>query len=258
MTKEELAQFTELAKKFEAKDLEEVKTAIQTHAHPVFQDINDGGRRAANTDSDKKVKDAEKKAETEKARADKAQADLDDLNGKAPDAAVLRRKYEADLAQTRKEYEDKLTAKDREFTTERLKTAQLKLADKLDKLGINKEYAETIVVNRDAVKNRIQFVDGQIRVLKAGSSDVHIVPAADKDGLDHLAEELAPTIDTTWRNSKVKRGSGMTGNESDVTVGNAKEFDDIRKEVTGRSEAKKEAEVKAPSGIERLRGRAAV
>jgi hypothetical protein len=92
MTDEEFKQLEELAGKFEdAKDRGRVAKAIQSKMHPVFQDINDGGRAAANKDNEQKVASLTTERDQLKTRAEKAEGDLKDLDGKAPDATKLRR-----------------------------------------------------------------------------------------------------------------------------------------------------------------------
>lgn len=264
MTEQELLQFTELAKKYEAKDQNAIKKVVQDHLHPVFQDINDGGRTAANSDSKKKIDDAEKRATDEKTRADTLQTQLTELDGKAPDVAKLRAKFEEDTKKQREEHERVVTAKDQQITRERLSNTKQQLAMKFAEKGkIDLEYASTLLVNKQEIEERLQFDEaGRPRVLKAGSKDVHIVPASGKDALDHLVEELAPTVDAKWKTSGVRRGSKtsseptISGAQDEGGDGDGKDsFTRIREEVAERNKQEEKSR-SAGSGIDRLRGAA--
>lgn len=269
MTDDELVQFEALAKKYErGKDKERVKKIISESVHEVFQDINDGGHSAAT-----KAKQAEiEKLETEnkglKDRADTAEGKLRAFDDQAPDVAKVRKTYEDNEARLRKEYDDKLREqgeahtkalqqKDTELLESKLAFAKKNLVDKLSasKLGIDKEYAETVLLEKPEVKERLKADNGQVKVLQRGSKDMYIVPAEGKDALDHFAEELAENVEAKWKVSGGGRGSGTHGSEGGSGTGNlAQRFDDTRKRVKEREE--EAAKVKGNgSGLERLGSR---
>jgi hypothetical protein len=255
MTEDELKQFGDLAKKFEDKDKDAVLKILKKDVHPVFQEINDGGRSAANADIKPKLEKAEKEAGEFKARAEKAENDLKELEGKAPDAAALRKKYEDDLKKERETLQGQIDAAKKETVEVRLENARQKLIDKLVSGDdqIDREYANTVIANRDDVKARIKLDEkNAVRVLKEGSQDLFIVPADGKDALDHLAGEIAGKVDDKWKGSKVRRGSNTTTGTGGS--GTKNEFDEIRESVKGRSEERSKSR-EAGSGLDRLGGR---
>lgn len=258
MTDDELKQFEELAGKFEPKDKERVSKVVQSKMHPVFQDINDGGRAAANKDNEKKLSEVTTERDTFKTRAEKAETDLKELEGKAPDATKLREKYEADLRKEREENARKLAEKDQQAVNIRLEVAKQRLVDKLAEAGeVDREYASTVLVQKPEVVNRLQVKaeSPDVKVLKQGSTELHIVPADGKDALDHLAEELAANIPDKWKGSKVRSGSGANGGNGG-TSGSEDRFENARKRGEGRSKDREKAK-ETGSGLDRLGSRRA-
>lgn len=256
MTDEELKQFGELAKKFEAKDKEAVLKVVRADIHPVFQEINDGGRTAANTDHKTKLDALTAERDGLKTRAEKAEQDLKELDGKAPDATKLREKYETDLKAERDKHAVELTKRDQDIVGVRLEVAKQRLVEKLASEGreIDPEYASTVVVNRQDIVDRIQVTKDSpdIKVLKAGSRDLHIVPADGKDALDHLADEVAAGVADKWKGSKVRKGSGSnTG--AGGSGGSKDRFENIRERAKTRSEEKAKSKEQG-SGLDRLSG----
>jgi hypothetical protein len=260
MTDEEFKQLEELAGKFEdAKDRGRVAKAIQSKMHPVFQDINDGGRAAANKDNEQKVASLTTERDQLKTRAEKAEGDLKDLDGKAPDATKLREKYEADLKAEREKHTRELQEKDQTAVNIRLDVAKQRLVDRLAAEGreVDREYAQTVLVQRPDVISRMQ-VDAKspdVKVFKQGSTELHIVPAEGRDALDHLAEELAAVVPEKWKGSKVQRGSASNGGTGGGN-GKTDRFDAARERGKDRTKGRKEAK-DSGSGLERLGGRRA-
>lgn len=255
MTEDELKTFGELAKKFEPKDKATVLKIVQTDIHPVFQEINDGGRTAANADLKPKLDTAEASVVTLTKRAEKAETDLKELEGKAPEVGKLREKFENELKEERKKFTEQLETKDGEILRTRLEVAKQNLVDRLaSKHEVDREYASTVVVNRQDVQDRIQVdkTSPAVKVLKAGSKDLHIVPAEGKDALDHLAEEVAVGIDDKWKGSKVRKGT-----ETQSRPGGAPAEDRFKatRERAAAHSSQSEAAKKAGSGLDRLGGR---
>lgn len=254
MTDDELKQFGELAKKYEPKDKAAVLKIVQTDIHPVFQDINDGGRTAANADLKPRLDKATADLEAITTRATKAENDLKELEGKAPDATKLREKYEADLKQEREKHQAEINTRDSEVVNVRREVAKTKLVDRLaDKYEVDREYASTVLVNRQDINDRIQVdKSSNVKVLKAGSTDLHIVPAEGRDSLDHLAEEVAGSVDAKWKSTKVRKGADSKSGGGGT--GEASRFDAVRERAKGPSQ-EREAARKAGSGLDRLGGR---
>lgn len=256
MTDAELTQFKELAKKFEDKDKDQVLSVLKADIHPVFQEINDGGRAAANKDSDRKLATQKGELDQFKTRAETAETQLTELNGKAPDAAKIKDTYERQLQDQKKEYDTSLTKKDELLLAEKMTTATTALADKLEKLGIDREYATTIVVNRQDVRDRIKpQLDGETQILKKGSDLPLVSPGDGKTVIDLLSAELESTVEPKWRTSKVVRGSGTTGNQGGGDSQPANIYETIRSDTKARTEAKAKDQQTRTTGLERLRGR---
>lgn len=261
MTPDELKQFGELAKKFEPADKDAVLKIVKDDIHPVFQDINDGGRTAANLANDTKTKALTKERDDALGKVTKAEKDLSDLNGQAPDAAKLRKKYEDDLTAARTDFDTKTVALKNQLKDTRKDNNLSKFVDILsDPAGdyqINREYAETILIKKPEVAGRVVVDDdGKLTVLKVGTTDIPLVPPSDgkKTLLHLLADDVAPTVEKTWKISGVKRGSntkGSGGGDGDVST-DKKVFADIRTKTQAKEKAAVESK-KGPSGYEKLR-----
>ena len=257
----ELKQFGELAKKFEPADKEAVLKVVKDDIHPVFQDINDGGRAAANKDNTAKVTKLEKERDDALGKVQKAEKDLADLNGQAPDAAKLRKKYEDDLNTEREEFTKKENAYKAQLKDTRKDMYAGKLVDILaDPTGpyqIDRDYAETILIRKAEVVDRIVVADdGKLTVLKKGTTDIPLVPPSDdkKTVLHLLADDAVVGVEPKWKTSKVKRGSGTQGSGGgDGTTEDGKTvFAEIRKTVAEKEKTGAEKRSK-PSGFERMR-----
>lgn len=261
MTPDELKQFGELAKKFEPADKDAVLKIVKDDIHPVFQDINDGGRTAANVANDTKIKTITKERDDALVKVQKAEKDLADLNGQAPDAAKLRKKYEDDVAIAREEFAKKENTLKAQLRDTRKDGHLDKLVDLLaDPTGpyqIDRDYASTILIKKPEVVSRLAVDDdGKLTVFKQGSTELPMVPPTDgKKTLLHLvADDVVTGVDAKWKVSGVKRGSGTKGSGGgDSDKGDkAKVYDNIRTEVQKKEKAGTERNNK-PSGYEKLR-----
>lgn len=262
MTPDELKQFGELAKKFEPADKDAVVKIVKDDIHPVFQDINDGGRSAANLANETKVKAVTKERDDALAKVKKAEGDLEALNGQAPDAAKLRLKYEQDLAAARTDFEGKEKVLKAQLKDTRKDTNLSKLVDILaDPTGayqVDRDYAETVLIKKDEVVSRVLIDDdGKLTVTKKGAPDIPLVPPSDgkKTLLHLLADDAVAGLDPKWKTSKVKRGSstqGSGGGESTDTTEGKKLYEGIR-ETVGKKEKAGAERAKGPSGYEKLR-----
>lgn len=273
MTKEELEQLKELAKKYErGKDKDTVLKVISEDMHEVFQEINDGGHSAATKAAEKKLKGLEDQVEPLKKRAETAEAKLEAFDNQAPDVAKVRKTYEeneqklrnehaARMQQVQTEHEQALQKKDQELTQSRLSIAKKTLVDKLVSVGkVDKDYAETILVNRPDVTERLNPdpATGNVRVLKKGSKDMFIVPAEGRTDIDHLVDELAEGVEAKWKTSGAGRGSGTRGSEggSGATNGSLDQRFQARRDRAKAIEKGARDAKAGGSGAERLgRGR---
>lgn len=259
MNDTELKQFKELAKKYEAKDKAEVLKIVQDDIHEVFQEINDNGRTAANNDNKKTVTDLTKERDKFKADFERVDKQLKELDGKAPDAAKLREEHNREVQKLEDRFKTELGTKEQEVLQAELRLARERLTDKLAALKVDREYSKTILANRDDVVTRLvpeRTSDGKVRVkvLRKDSKELEIVPANNKDPLDHLAEELAGGVEAKWKNSGVQKGSATKGSEGGTGRDSTDRFEQARSRAKTRSEAA-EAARKGGSALERLGGR---
>lgn len=262
MTPEELTQFTELAKKYEAgKDKEAVLKVVKEHAHEVFQDINDGGRSAANKDNEKKLGEKDTEITRIKLELTDAQTKLQEAEKKTPDLTQLRTKYEADIQKLQADHTKALQEKDQLLLDREIDQARDTLVDALEKAGVDREYASAVLVQRPEVKGRLKHRpdDKKVGVLKKGETELFLVPTESKTAVELLADELAQNVHVKWKTSSVKGGtntggSGGTGGGGAGGGGSsADRFEKIRQEEANRSK-QSEAARSRPTGIERLRG----
>lgn len=252
MTDAELEQFEALAKKFEPKDREKVIKITQSTMHPVFQEINDGGRAAANKDHEKKIGELTTESSGFKTRAEAAEGQLKLIDEKAPDVAKLRKTFDQELETERGKFQTTLSTKDQELADARLDRAVDQLINELaaSPHAVDRDYAETVLAKKADVRSRL-IADGKVvRVLKQGSTEMHIVPAEGRTAIQHLADELAETVDAKWKTAGKSRGSGTKGSEGGSNS-KGERYEEIRKETAARTKTRAEAR-ESGSGLERL------
>lgn len=269
MTEEELKQFKELAKKYErGKDKEAVTKVFSDDIHEVFQDVHDKGHSAATAAKQKDVDALSNQLTTARSTAEELQRKLDGIK-EAPDIATMRQKFEEDernlrkqqdesLAKQKQEFEGKLQEKDGIIINTRLSVAKKDLVGHLvsDKLSIDPDYANTVLIAKPEVTSRLKVNDdGSVQVLKKGSTDMFIVPADGRTALDHLAEELAEGVDAKWKVSGAGRGSGTNGSQGGNATGSvADRMEAARTRVKDAEKTTATAKA-AGSGLERLGAR---
>lgn len=252
MTKEELEQFRALAKKYtRGTDKEEVIKIISEDIHEVYQEVNDRGHGAATKSKQADIDDLSTKLTTEKTRAEDLDRQLKAIK-EAPDIAAMREKYEADEKRLRNEHAQALQKQEGEFKGQLQVKEQALLDTRLDvakrslvaqladsKIGVDQEYAHTVLVEKPEVKGRLKVdPDGTIKVLKKGSQDMYIVPAEGRTALEHLAEELAEGVEAKWKGSGTGRGSGTEGSVGGAGAGSTTQlFEDTRARVKEREKA---------------------
>lgn len=260
MTEDELKQFTELAKKYEPANRDTVTAVIRESAHEVFQEINDGGRAAANRDNQAKLDKATTDLATATTERDKAVEDLKAVGDKIPAAAELRKTYEEDLRKANDQFAVKEVELKNQLKAERHRTVVNSLVDKLVfDHAIDREYAQTIIAQRQDINARISVDEGnKTTVYKEGTTDIPLVaPNDDTTVIDLLATQVAAKVEPKWKTSKVKRGSNNrgSGGEEAVDQGDATEYDAIRKQVQERNDSARDSNNSRKSGHERLAGR---
>lgn len=268
MTDDELTQFATLAKKYErVKDKEKVLALVSADMHEVFQEINDRGHSAATKAKQADIDKLSGDLTEFKTRAETAEGKLKSFDDKAPDVAKVRETYENAEKALRQEYDKRiqdmtvaqdtaLKSKDEALVNVRFGVVKRDLVSKMadSKFGVDKEYAETILVEKPDVKSRIKVdADGSVKVLKKGSTDMFIAPAEGKSPLDHLAEELSEGVEAKWKVSGNGRGSATRGSEGG-SAGNgslSEKFDATRARVAESAKAAAAAKT-GGSALERL------
>jgi hypothetical protein len=256
LTDADLTALREMAGRYEAANLEAVRNIIQTNYHPVFQAINDGGRAAANQDSKTKLEAAEAKVTALTTQLTEAQTKVTELTAKTPEAKELVRQHEEAIQKLKDQHAQALKDRDAALATERKDRAMSDLVLDLEKFGVDREYASTVLAKKDEVLDRVRMTpEGKVEVLQAGQKELTITPAKDRTPLSHLAEELAGTVVDKWKTTAVRRGPGVTGSEAG-TPGSEQHFDSIRKVVTEAAKKESEGRQKAGEGLARLGGRA--
>lgn len=258
LTPEQKKKFQDLAAELNLEtDRDEVLQIVQTNFHPVFQEINDRGRTAANQANAPKLKAAEDKAKAIEEQLKAAQDSLKALEGKTPEVTELRTKFQKDIDKLEADHKTALEAVQSQLRREREERAELDLVSELEDQLIDKEYAKTVLVKRADVKKRLRYNDdGTVSVLKNGSEEATIVPADDKSPLFYLAQELAPNVPAKFKTSKVRRGAGTKGSAGGPADGNNTVFDNIRKQEENRD--KREGIADPTAGLQRLQGSRAI
>lgn len=249
LSPEELTQFEALAKKFEPAQLPDIKKVVQTHMHAVFQDINDGGRAAANSQSKARIVELEETSTTAKAAADAAAKELKELREKNPDAAAQIRAAEEKVERLKEKHKAEKDEPKQQVQAERQSRANGDLVRELVASGIDPEYAGAVLAQRTDVKERVRVKeDGSVEVLQAGNKELTITPAEGRSALSHLAEELVAKVDDKWKVSNINRGPAFDG----LPKGGAgNKFDQIRESVKA---AEKAGVRTGTEGHDRLRG----
>lgn len=238
ITEQEIQQLTEIAKKFEAANADAVTTIIQTHCHPVFQRINDGGRTAANATNKEKLDAADKRVKELEGQLEAKSTELKTLTEKTPDVATLRREYETKIAGLETQHKAALAERDGLITKGHMDRAIHDLVGYLesDEFKIDPEYARTVLANQDAVRSRIRLdAEGKVSVLQEGQKELTITPSTDRSVLHHLAEEIAKKVPDKWKTSGVQnRGPRMNGSQKTGDQGKNR-FDEIREAEEARN-----------------------
>jgi len=253
LTEQELAQFAELAKKFEMPQLDTVKGLVQTHLHPVFQAINDGGRAAANQTNKQRLEELTGQVTQLTEQKSALDGEIRSLRDKSPDVKELTLRHEQALADLKQQHTTELATMRGQLVTSHRGRAVADLVAELtsDKFKVDPEYANTVIAQRPDVLNRLKVgQDGTTSVLQQGQQELTITPAPGRTAIGHLAEELAGTIDDRWKRSGVDRGPN-------ATPGGAAEsarFEQLRSSVRATDEARQAAKQNAQSGLARLRG----
>ncbi len=251
LSTEEITQLTELAKKFEPANTDAVHSIVQTHFHPVFQRINDGGRAAANADNKAKLEEKENLVRTTQGLLDKAKEDLKLLTEKTPEVAVLRREYEEKIRGLEATHKTQLEERDRLVVQGHQDRAVSDFVSTITTLGVDAEYARTVLASRADIKSRIRVKDGKVEVLQAGQQELTITPAANKTSIDHLAEEVFGTVGDKWKVSKIS-GRGPKTDASGNLPNGTNKFDAIRE--AEKSRAKESEKKDQRPALARLRG----
>jgi hypothetical protein len=250
LTDAELATMSELAKKADKEDLPKVKALIQKDLHPVFQEINDGGRSAANAEAATKLAKAEEKATEAISKAAKAEADLKELREKNPDAAEQIRKAEEKVERAKEKAKEERDQLEGQLSSEREARAVSDLVKELIAAGVDPEYAGTVMAEKREIRDRIRIKDGKVEVLQKGNKELTITPADGRTAIDHLAEELVKDVADKWKTSNVSRGPAFDGLGNGGT-GTGNKYDQIREAAKAAGEADNRS---GTEGIARLRG----
>ena len=257
MNAEELKQWEELTAKFEPTNKDAVLTAIREKAHDVFQDINDGGRAAANRDNQVKIEKAEKDLKDAQDLLEKVKSDYAILEKKTPELADARKAYEEDLRKAQTQFEQKELELKGLLQKERHKNAVTQLVDRLVRdHAVDREYAEAVLAQKPALLERISVDEktGKVTVYKEGTTDIPLVAPNDETSvIDLLAKQVAEKVDPKWKSSKVKRGSGTRGSGGDeaVETEEGSEYEAIRKERQEIEKTKSDTTSRR-GGLERL------
>ena len=257
MTKEELEQFTALAKKYtKGEDKDAVLAVLKADMHEVFQEVNDGGRAAANVDNKKTVTELETAKKQAEDRAAAAEQKAAELEKKAPDVTAVRTQYESQITELQAKHKKDLQAKDQLLDDFQIGLERGKLVDELDAAGIDREYAAEVLAKRDDVRNRFRKrEDGKVGVLKAPDSDMFFV-AGEKTAVQLLAEELAAKVGDKWKKSKVAgKGTGVNNEGGGGPDGDGKLSERAKKIREEEAQRGKAATEGRSSGFEKLSGR---
>ncbi len=240
----ELATFEELAAKFEVVQLDRVLGIVQNKLHPVFQRINDGGRTAANEANRVKLAELQSKHDAAAAKITALEGEVTELKAKTPEAKELIRQHEEKLAAAKTETARLLAEKDALIKTERFDRAMRDFDDALIEQGVDPDYARTVLVKKDEYRDRVRVSDdGKVSILQKGNQELTITPAEGKTAFQHLAEEVAATVEDKWKTTTVQRGPKMKGSIGGDATGK-EHFDALRSAVpamVGRNKGRGQA-----------------
>lgn len=252
MWEELLKQYREkLAAELEGKTEEEKQKILEkaTDALPqeARQHVHDVGHAGATGASKSRIKSLETERDQLKTERDQLKTQLDEIKDKNPDAAAVRKEYEAKLTAK----DDAIAAKEKEWQQEKqnllVSGFTTKLKAELVALGVDSDYADVKIHNLVQAGRIKPGEDGNVSVYKSDGA-TPFAALSGKDLAGSLAMAEFETIDSKWKSSGVGGGAGERGGNNAPGTQSAAYFDGIRKE-TQESQAGTERSVNAQKNL---------
>lgn len=186
---------------------DEVVTALQTSAQPVYQRIFDKGHSTGLTKGrdEKKTTDAEVTRLT--SELETANASLTELRSKTPDVQKVTEQFQTEIRDIKEKHKGEIKAereRSREIEINRQMTL---LKTKLEK-KVNPLYAKLLTQDLDIRKRIHPKDDGAVEVMQAGK-EIPFSPAEGQDPIDLLVDELVKAAPTDYRLAEGDEGSGV-------------------------------------------------
>lgn len=184
------------------------------------------------------------------AEHEKAKSDLDKARQQNPDVAKLHAEYAEQIKTLERTHEEAKTALQTKLTGLHAAKGRRDLVEALASAGVDREYAQTVVVNRDDVASRIKVdpATGEVQFLQAGQS-IPLVVSGDRSAAELLADELAKKVEPRWLVSHADVGAGPTQPGSPASQGMSKLVDDIKAEAKARKESAEGSQKIGANGV---------
>lgn len=232
-------------------DKAEVAKLLKEHAGAVHQVVFQEGHNVGYGKKAGELTEATEKATTLTSENAQLKKDLDQARQSNPDIAKIHTDHKAQVDDLQKKHQEELDAVKGKLKATKVDGGKSALTDELVKLGVDRDYAKTVIANREDVVTRVRVdATGEaVEFLQSGGT-IPIVQSGDKTPVQLLAEELAKGVPPKFITSQADGGAGGgAGGGGDKSGGDvAKLADEIRKEAKERREAEG-AHKTGPGGI---------
>jgi hypothetical protein len=213
---------------------------LKDHAGGIHQAVFQEGHNIGYGKKEGELTEANAKVTTLTSEKTQLAKDLEDARKANPDLAKIQETHAATIAQLQERHKAEMDEVTGKVNTMELGQGRAALAKALKDLGVDPDYADTVMVHRDDVVKRIEIEKGTGKhlFLQAGGS-IPIVSGDGKAAAMILAEELVKGVDPKWIAAEGDRGAGRNthGAPGDAASKVAKLVDEAQKEVKERREA---------------------
>lgn len=228
---------------------QEIAGGLQSHAHPVYQEIFNRGHAEETKDATKKIEAKDAEIARLGTELTAAQEKAKKLEKSEPQWETKEREYQTEIADLKDKAKNAKAEAQALVLDERRKTALTELKSKLIARKVHPDYAEVLADKRE-VRDRVTFNDdGSRKVLQAGKA-IPLSPAEGQDVLDMLSDELVAKVDKVFIMANGDHGSG-------TATGGGAGSGNFLKDLKARTEAERAAKAKVnnatPSLDERLK-----
>lgn len=231
-------------------DKDEAAKLLKEHAGAIHQVVFQEGHNVGYGKKAGELKAAEERATTLTSENAQLKTDLEKARQSNPDLAKVHGEYQTTIAELKKTHQTEVDGLKGKLKGNRIDGGKSALTEALVSQGVDRDYASTVLVNREDVIPRIgvNATSEEVEYLQAGGT-IPIVTSGDKKPVQLLAEELAKGVPAKFRTSNADGGAGgQPGGPGGGQGSVAQLAEQIRKEAKERREAQGPEKV-GPGGV---------